>query len=117
MRFAPRKWVYPVILVLLREENSYGYEVMERLQDEFGFEQIEAATVYRTLRRMENEGLCETERELLEGGHTRRMYSITEAGEEILGAWVEACERYRRVEDTLSEVYGRRRTPRGSSEQ
>ena len=79
----PRKWLYLVILVLLREENSYGYEVMERLQDEFGFEQIEAATVYRTLRRMENEGLCETERELLGGGHTRRMYSITEAGEEL----------------------------------
>ena len=36
-------------LVLLREESSYGYELMERLEEEFGFEQIRAGTLYRTL--------------------------------------------------------------------
>ncbi len=113
----PRKWLYPVILVLLQEENSYGYEVMERLQEEFGFERIDPGTVYRTLRQMEQEKLCKTEWEPLEGEQARRLYSITEAGEEFLGAWVEACEQYRRIEDTLSEVYKRSRTPRSSSEQ
>jgi poly-beta-hydroxybutyrate-responsive repressor len=106
-----------VVLVLLQEQNSYGYEVMERLREEFGFEQIEPGTVYRTLRQMENEGFCQTEWEPLEGGHARRMYSITEAGGKFLDAWVEACEQYRRVEETLSQVYKRNRTPRSSSEQ
>jgi len=47
----------PLILVFLKEESSYGYEIMERLEEEFGFEQINPGSVYRTLRRMENEGL------------------------------------------------------------
>ena len=49
----PRNWLTPVALVLLREETSYGYEIMERLEEEFGFEQILPGTLYRTLRRME----------------------------------------------------------------
>ena len=43
----------PVTLVLLKEESSYGYEIMERLEEEFGFEQINPGSVYRTLRQME----------------------------------------------------------------
>jgi PadR family transcriptional regulator PadR len=48
----PRNWLTPVALVLLREESSYGYELMERME-EFGFEQISAGTLYRTLRQIE----------------------------------------------------------------
>jgi PadR family transcriptional regulator, regulatory protein PadR len=110
----PKKWVYPVILVLLQEENSYGYEIMDRLQEEFGFEQIDPGSVYRTLRQMENEGLCKTEWDPLEGGQARRMYAITDEGEEFLDAWVEACARYRRVENTVSLVYRSRRTSHSS---
>ncbi len=29
----PRNWVTPVALVILREESSYGYELMERLEE------------------------------------------------------------------------------------
>ncbi len=55
----PRNWLTPVALVILREESSYGYELMERLE-ELGFEEISAGSLYRTLRQMENEGLCNT---------------------------------------------------------
>jgi len=34
----PRSWLTPVALVLLREEPSYGYELMHTLA-EFGFEE------------------------------------------------------------------------------
>ena len=47
----------PVILVTLREWNSYGYELMERAAA-FGFEAMNPGTLYRTLRHMEKEGLC-----------------------------------------------------------
>jgi PadR family transcriptional regulator PadR len=110
----PKKWLIPLILVWLREENSsYGYEIMESLEEEFGFEQIDPATVYRTLRQMENEGLCNSEWETFEHGKANRMYSITVAGEAFLETWVEACEQYRRVTDTLSRVY-KGRPPRSS---
>ena len=74
--------------------------------------------MYRTLRQLENEGLCHTAWEPLEGGTASRLYSITDEGGVFLDAWVEACEQYRQVEDTLSRVYRRRsRTPKKSSEQ
>ena len=101
----PRNWLTPVALVLLREERSYGYELMERLEEEFGFEQISAGTLYRTLRRMEQEGLCESAWERSEGGPARRMYSITESGEEYLAAWAEACKQYQNVMDSFYRAY------------
>jgi PadR family transcriptional regulator, regulatory protein PadR len=113
----PRKWLTPVALVLLEEERSHGYELMGRMEEEFGSEEINPGSVYRTLRRMENEGLCESEWETSSagGGPARRMYSITEAGEAYLAAWAEACKRYQRLMDEFARVYGRR--PPRSSEQ
>ena len=113
----PKKWLYPVILVVLQQENSYGYEIMERLQNEFGFDEISPGSVYQTLRQMEKEGLCKTEWEPLEGGTARRMYSLTDEGEVFLEAWVEAGEHYRRVEEALSLAYRSRSSTPRSSEQ
>jgi PadR family transcriptional regulator PadR len=111
----PRKWLTPVVLVLLKEESSYGYELMGRIEEEFGFEQINPGSVYRALRQMENEGLCSSVWDVrAEGGPPpRRMYAITDAGEAYLKAWAEACEKYHRVMDQFARVY-RRRPPRSS---
>ena len=76
----PRNWLVPVILVTLREWNSYGYELMERAAA-FGFEAMNPGTLYRTLRHMEKEGLCVSKWETSKGGPARRVYSITEARE------------------------------------
>ena len=103
-------------LVLLEEESSHGYQIMERLEEEFGFEEVNPGSVYRSLRRMEHEGLCTSEWETSsssEGGPARRVYAITEAGEAYLEAWAEACKDYRQVMDELARVYSRR-SPRSS---
>lgn len=100
----PKNWVVPVALVLLREEGSHGYELMERME-QFGFEEVSAGTLYRTLRRMEKVGLCESEWEASESGPARRTYSVTGAGEEHLAAWAEGCERYRNVIDCFYRAY------------
>ncbi len=100
----PRNWLTPVALVLLREESSYGYELMERME-EFGFEQISAGTLYRTLRQMEQEGLCKSEWETPRRARARRMYSITEDGEAYLAAWAEACKQYQNVMDSFARAY------------
>jgi PadR family transcriptional regulator len=111
----PRNWLTPVALVILHEESSYGYELMQRLATEFDFEQINAGTLYRALRQMEKEGLCESEWETSEGGgRARRMYCITEAGEAYLEAWLEASKGYRRVMDALYRAYASRMPPRSS---
>ncbi|MBV9454180.1 MAG: helix-turn-helix transcriptional regulator, partial [Rubrobacter sp.] len=94
----------PVILLTLREWNSYGYELMERAAA-FGFEAMNPGTLYRTLRQMEKEGLCVSKWETSEGGPARRVYSITEAGEAYLGFWVRSLEQYRQTMDTFFRIY------------
>ena len=100
----PKNWLTPVALVLLREETSYGYELMERVK-EFGFAEINAGTLYRTLRRTEKEGLGKSEWETSNGGPARRMYSITDVGESDLAAWAEGCKRYQNVMDCFFQAY------------
>src|SRR3712207_8573286 len=79
----PRNWLVPVILLSLREWNSYGYELMERAAA-FGFEAMNPGTLYRTLRQMEKEGIVESTWETSRGGPARRMYTITDAGRAYL---------------------------------
>jgi PadR family transcriptional regulator, regulatory protein PadR len=115
VRARPAKWLTPVALVVLREESSYGHELIERLQ-EFRFEEINPGSLYRTLRQMEREGLCRSEWARPESGPASRMYSITEPGEAFLETWLDACEKYQEVMDTLSQAYTTTRMPRTSSE-
>src|ERR687884_1757246 len=110
----PRNWLVPVILLSLREWNSYGYELMERAAA-FGFEAMNPGTLYRTLRHMEKEGLCVSKWETSKGGPARRVYSITEAGEAYLDFWAESLEQYRQVMDTFFRLYTGR-SPRTEKE-
>jgi poly-beta-hydroxybutyrate-responsive repressor len=106
----PRNWLVPVILLTLRECASYGYELMERTA-RFGFEAMNPGTLYRTLRNMERDGLCESEWETSKGGPARRVYSITDAGEAYLDFWAEALEQYRRNMDALFQpLHGKQAT-------
>ena len=100
----PRNWLVPVILLTLREWNSYGYELMERTAA-FGFEAMNPGTLYRTLRQMEKEGVVESKWETSKGGPARRMYTITDAGEAYLDFWAEALEQYRRNMDVFFRLY------------
>ena len=110
----PRKWLQPVVLVVLQEESSYGYQIMQRLTREFGFERINPGSIYRTLRQMEKEGLCDSEWETSAAdGRARRMYFITDDGQAYLEAWLEAYKGYSRVMDALSRLYTSRK-PRTS---
>jgi PadR family transcriptional regulator PadR len=105
----PRNWLKPVALVILQKEPAHGYELMERLE-EFGFEQINPGTWYRTLRQMEKDRLCESEWNTTNGadnggGPARRTYSVTDAGEEYLAAWAEGCKSYQNVVDSFYRAY------------
>jgi PadR family transcriptional regulator, regulatory protein PadR len=95
----------PVALVILQNEPSHGYRLRERFE-EFGFDPINPGTFYRTLRHLENEGLCKSEwEENPEGGRLRRTYSVTEAGEEYLAGWAEQCKSYQQVMDSFFQAY------------
>jgi PadR family transcriptional regulator, regulatory protein PadR len=96
----------PVVLVILRECTTYGYELMQRTV-ELGFETMNPGTLYRALRKMEQDGLCDSEWETSSGGPARRMYSITAAGEAYLELWVKSLEQYQSVMDAFMRAYRR----------
>jgi PadR family transcriptional regulator PadR len=100
----PKNWLVPVILLTLREWNSYGYELMGRAAA-FGFEAMNPGTLYRTLRQMEKEGIVESTWETSRGGPARRMYSITGAGEAHLDFWVKSLEQYQKTMDDFFRLY------------
>ena len=100
----PRTWLIPVILLKLREWKSYGYELIDRMAD-FGFKTINPGTLYRALRQMEKEGLCESEWETSKGGPARRVYSITDVGETYLDVWARSLEKYQANLDTFFRLY------------
>lgn len=107
MEARPRNWLVPVILLALREWNSYGYELMDRAAT-FGFEAMNPGTLYRTLRQMEKDGIVKSSWETSKGGPARRMYSITEAGETYLDFWAKALEQYQKNMDTFFRLYAGR---------
>ena len=108
VKVRPRNWLAAVILVTLREQSSYGYELLERMTA-FGFEEMNPGTLYRTLRQMEKEGLCESTWETSRGGPARRMYSITEAGEAHLdNFWVKSLEQYQQMMEAFFRLYSNR---------
>ena len=104
----PKNWLVPVTLGMLSQASSYGYDIMERTV-EFGFEAVNPGTMYRTLRKMEKDGLCESEWETnsSSGGPPRRVYSITDAGGAYLDLWVQSLEQYQQTMDEFLLAYKR----------
>jgi len=66
---------------------------------------MNAGTFYRTLRQMEKDGIVSSNWDTSEGGPARRVYSITQAGEEYLNFWVQSLDQYQKMMDTFFRLY------------
>jgi PadR family transcriptional regulator PadR len=100
----PRSFLRPCLLLLLREAPAHGYDLLERLGP-FGwtFSASDPGRLYRTLRRLEEEGLVNSYWEPSPGGPSRRVYDITTAGlEELQGSAKALIETRRRIQVLLS---------------
>ncbi len=80
---APKNFLRPCVLLLLREEQAHGYALLERLRA-FGFTNSDPGGLYRALRALEQEGLVRSDWERSREGPDRRIYEITRAGMEKL---------------------------------
>ena len=103
----PTNWLVPMMLLSIREWDSHGYELLERARA-LGFETMNPGTLYRALRRMEEDGVVESSWETSRGGPPRRMYTITDAGEAYLGLWARSLGQYRRSMDAFFRLYERK---------
>jgi PadR family transcriptional regulator, regulatory protein PadR len=82
---APGNYVYACLLLLLAEAPNYGYGLAARLGD-LGLANVDSGTVYRALRKLNDEGLVESWWEP-GAGPARRRYAVTPAG----AAYLEEC--------------------------
>jgi PadR family transcriptional regulator, regulatory protein PadR len=110
-----KNWVVPILLLMLREWSSYGYELMEKMGS-FGLSMMNPGTFYRTLRQMEKDGMVRSNWDTSEAGPAKRIYSITEAGEAYLKYWAESLNQYQKMMDTFFHLYAGRRSPEDEPE-
>jgi len=73
------------VLAILDEEPSYGYAILTRLE-ESGLHDVGDASVYGTLRRLEDVGHLRSQMVSSESGPPRRYFSLTPTGRAALEA-------------------------------
>jgi poly-beta-hydroxybutyrate-responsive repressor len=106
----PRNLLVPYVLLFLKNWSAHGYQILQTLTM-LGFAAVDPATVYRTLRHMEKEGLVSSSWQTGTAGPARRTYRITSSGEEFLNQWAEALGAYQRFLDRFFELYAGRGAP------
>ncbi|MGC8780246.1 MAG: helix-turn-helix transcriptional regulator [Anaerolineae bacterium] len=100
------RFLEPCLLLLLRDDATHGYNLLEAL-DRFGFARgsVDASVVYRILREMEQEGWVSSQWDTAGSGPPRRVYSVTPDGEEYLAAWINDLRCTRDEIDRFIETY------------
>ena len=100
------RYLQPSLLMGLLLKQSYGYELIQSIQ-EFGFVEGEPppGMVYRHLRKLEGDGLVVSEWETEGRGPAKRIYRLTTDGAEVLALWVEHMERQAQKLGTFIERY------------
>ena len=94
----------PALLLLLRERPRHGYELIEHLA-ELGGDRVDVGNLYRFLRRLESEGIVESEWHGDLPGPAKRTYSLPPAGEQLLGQWAEALRQSREEVSAFLDRY------------
>ncbi len=79
----PKNFLRPCLLLLLREQPTHGYELLERLRA-FGFEGSDPGGLYRALRKLEDARLVRSAWQPSDAGPARRIYQLTRPGMEEL---------------------------------
>jgi PadR family transcriptional regulator PadR len=101
------RFVEPTLLLLLHHGPAHGYTLIEQLS-EYGLVDIDRSAVYRALRDMEEKGWVTSfwEKEQTQGP-PRRVYRLTELGDEVLGWWTQDLQETRQMIDRLLGQYAR----------
>ncbi|MCK8680837.1 PadR family transcriptional regulator [Streptomyces lichenis] len=89
------------LLALLARGPAHGYELKQDLEQLLGaaYPPTNVGQIYVTLGRLEKSGLIEGEEIAQESRPNKKIYRLTEAGQEALSAWFEETADEPRVRD------------------
>jgi PadR family transcriptional regulator PadR len=99
------RYIEPVVLLVLKEEQkSYGYDLAEKLTN-FALTdaRIERASLYRTLRVLEENGHVTSTWDVEGSGPARRVYALTKKGRRHLQEWAQLLGRMGQAMIAFSE--------------
>lgn len=106
----PPVWGFlqPNLLLILAQGPQHGYSLMDALdKSQFLGSAVDVGNLYRTLRRMEAEGLVVSTWSEDGPGPNKRVYKITEAGEQLLRFWASSLEQRVRVINRFIDEFHR----------
>jgi DNA-binding PadR family transcriptional regulator len=96
--------VKPIILSLLANGESYGYALLQRIEDLSGGTLAwDDSTLYPVLHRLENDGLLSSSWRRAENGRRRKYYRLTARGHEVLET---EKRQWLRVNALLAQLWG-----------
>jgi PadR family transcriptional regulator PadR len=88
------------VLAVIRQKESYAYEIVRALSNAGGLVTSEG-TIYPLLSRLRRDGLVETTWRESESGPPRRYYRLTSEGQQALDAFVRDWTRFREAVDAV----------------
>jgi PadR family transcriptional regulator PadR len=100
---APRHFLLPAVLLLVAEEPRHGYSLAKGVL-ELQVGRVDRPSVYRALAQLEADGLICSSPESSPAGQGRRVYSLTDEGEQVLRRWMGVIKQER---DGLDRVLRR----------
>lgn len=112
----PKDFLRPCLLLLLREDGeAHGYELLESVCA-FGFDRSDPGALYRSLRRLEKDGLVQSGWRESPSGPRKRVYSLTQQGiDELDRRASDLADGERRIDAFLGRYLQARRLPSGSA--
>jgi PadR family transcriptional regulator len=90
------------VLAVIAQGETYGYEILATLE-QAGFDGVGDASVYGTLRRLEQAGHLTSRLAASDSGPARKYYAVTPSGAEQLQAGAETWSRINGALDRLVE--------------
>lgn len=97
--------VEPAALAALLSAKGYGYDmrrtILERTNGELD---VDVGGMYRSLRRLEEEGAVVSRWGEDESGPRRREYQVTEQGVELAEQWVDVLRRRKHLDELLLKL-------------
>ena len=90
------------ILSIISEKETYGYEILSKLEDT-GFKHLGEGTLYPLLTRLDNKKLIQCRKAKSPFGPIRKYYSITEEGKNKLN---EFKHNYSEITDSANRILG-----------
>ena len=95
MRARVERFGEPALLALLAARPTHGYELIEQLPEFSGDDRVDVGNLYRALRALEEDGLVTSEWSAELPGPTKRTYTLTDDGHDLLAAWLTALDELR----------------------